>query len=131
ERRSGGVSYPGVKVGRHLKGEGSEMGDYLSRVDIASLESCLASKESRAVRRGAVGKVPSQVTRWPPILAHVQFFGGRVAATPLPYPARMEKGRNRLPVPADAYGPTNSGIRRSLASRPPCRSVTRFRDPRP
>lgn len=31
----------------------------------------------------------------------------------------MEKGRSRLSVTADAYGPTNSGIRRSLASRLP------------
>jgi hypothetical protein len=31
----------------------------------------------------------------------------------------MEKGRSRLPVTADAYGPTNSGVRRSLASRLP------------
>src|SRR4051812_172985 len=34
----------------------------------------------------------------------------------------MEKGRSRLPVTADAYGPTNSGVRRSLASRPPYRT---------
>src|SRR5262249_15057508 len=32
---------------------------------------------------------------------------------------RMEKGRHRLSVTAEAYGLTNSGIRRSLASRPP------------
>jgi hypothetical protein len=31
----------------------------------------------------------------------------------------MEKGRSRLTVTAVANGPTNSGIRRSLASRPP------------
>ena len=31
----------------------------------------------------------------------------------------MEKGRSRLPVTADAYGLTNPGIRRSLASRLP------------
>ena len=58
----GGESPPqgeGGQAGRHLKGEGSEMDDYLSRVDVASLESCLTSKESRAVRRGAVGKVPA------------------------------------------------------------------------
>jgi hypothetical protein len=30
----------------------------LNRVDVVPLESCLTSKESRAVRRGAVGKVP-------------------------------------------------------------------------
>ena len=46
----------GRQVGCHLKGEGSEMDDDLIRVDVASLESCLTSKESRAVRRGAVGK---------------------------------------------------------------------------
>src|SRR4051794_22267302 len=34
----------------------------------------------------------------------------------------MEKGRSRSTVTADAYGPTNSGIRRSLASRPPYRT---------
>jgi hypothetical protein len=33
----------------------------------------------------------------------------------------MEKGRNRLPVTAVAYGLTNPGISRSLASRPPYR----------
>jgi hypothetical protein len=60
-------------VGCHLKGEGSEKDDDLIRVDVASLESCLKSKESRAVRRGAVGKVPAQVTRRPPTLPHVQF----------------------------------------------------------
>jgi len=31
----------------------------------------------------------------------------------------MEKGRHRFSVTADAYGLTNSGISRSLASRPP------------
>ncbi len=34
----------------------------------------------------------------------------------------MEKGRSRLSVTADAYGLTNSGVRRSLASRPPYRT---------
>src|SRR5260370_35770604 len=48
----------GGQVGRPLKGEGSEMDNYLTRVDAAQLESCLRSKDSRAVRRGAVGKVP-------------------------------------------------------------------------
>jgi hypothetical protein len=69
----GGESPPqgeGRQVGRHFKGEGSEMDDYLIRVDVAPLESCLTSKESRAVRRGAVGKVPAQVTRRPPTLLH-------------------------------------------------------------
>ena len=36
------------------------MDNYLNRVDAVSLESCLTSKESRAVRRGAVGKVPAK-----------------------------------------------------------------------
>jgi hypothetical protein len=36
----------------------------------------------------------------------------------------MEKGRSRFSVTADAYGPTNSGISRSLASRPPYRNRT-------
>src|SRR5215475_2943256 len=51
----------GRQVGCHLKGEGSEMDDDLIRVDVASLESCLTSKESRAVRRGAVGKGPREL----------------------------------------------------------------------
>jgi len=34
----------------------------------------------------------------------------------------MEKGRHRFSVTAEAYGLTNSGISRSLASRPPHRS---------
>src|SRR5258707_3968228 len=33
----------------------------------------------------------------------------------------METGRSRSTVTADAYGPTNPGVRRSLASRPPYR----------
>ena len=33
----------------------------------------------------------------------------------------MEKGRYRFSVTAEAYGLTNSGISRSLASRPPYR----------
>src|SRR5262245_38744271 len=66
----------GRQVGRHLKGEGSEMDEYLNRVDVASLESCLTSKESRAVRRGAVGKVPTQVTRRPPTLPPVRSRAG-------------------------------------------------------
>lgn len=35
----------------------------------------------------------------------------------------MEKGRSRSTVTADAYGLTNPGIRRSLASRPPYRTT--------
>jgi hypothetical protein len=35
----------------------------------------------------------------------------------------MEKGRHRFSVTADANGLTNSGISRSLASRPPYRST--------
>ena len=50
---------------------------------------------------------------------HVQFLGEGVAATPPPYPARMEKGCSRLTVTAVANGLTNSGVRHSLASRPP------------
>src|SRR5271157_1244223 len=34
------------------------------------------------------------------------------------------KGRSRLPVTADAYGLTNPGIRRNLASRLPYEEVT-------
>jgi hypothetical protein len=33
----------------------------------------LRSKDSRAVWRGAVGKVPAKVTRWQPTLLHVRF----------------------------------------------------------
>jgi len=50
------------------------MDDCLSRVDVAPPESCLRSKDSRAVRRGAVGEVPAQVTRRPPTLPHVRFL---------------------------------------------------------
>ena len=35
-----------------------------------SLESHVTRKRSRVVRRGAVGKVPVWVTRWPPTLRH-------------------------------------------------------------
>src|SRR3954453_22311249 len=35
----------------------------------------------------------------------------------------MEKGRYRFSVTAEAYGLTNSGISRSLASRPPYRTA--------
>ena len=41
-----------------------------------SLESGLRSKDSRAVRRRVVGKVPIEATRWRPILLHVPFLGG-------------------------------------------------------
>src|SRR5437763_8006899 len=43
-----------------------------------SLESGLRSKDSRAVRRRVVGKVPIEATRWRPILPHVRFGGGRL-----------------------------------------------------
>src|SRR5215831_9083167 len=66
----------GRQVGRRLKGEGSERDNYLNRVDAVSLESCLRSKDSRAVRGGAVGKVPAKVTRWRPTLHPVRFGGG-------------------------------------------------------
>src|SRR5215475_2463507 len=39
-----------------------------------SLESGLRSKDSRAVRRRVVGKVPIAATRWRPILLHVPFL---------------------------------------------------------
>ena len=41
----------------------------------------------------------------------------------------MEKGRHRFSVTADAYGLTYSGISRSLASRPPYRTVVWERSP--
>src|SRR6516162_8971623 len=91
----GGESPPrgeGGQAGRHLKGEGSEMDDYLIRVDVASPESCLTSKESRAVRRGAVGKVPAQVTRRPPTLPHVRFLGGGETAMSPCYPTSRAVG---------------------------------------
>jgi hypothetical protein len=53
------------------------MDDHLSRVEVASPESCLTSKESRAVRRGVAGKVPAQVTRRPSTLLYARFGGGR------------------------------------------------------
>src|SRR5262249_45906424 len=40
------------------------------------LESGLRSKDSRAVRRRAVGKVPIEATRWRPILPQARFGGG-------------------------------------------------------
>src|SRR6516162_6800676 len=58
----------GRQVRRHPKGKGSEMDDHLSRVDVVALESCLTSKESRAVRRGADGKGPARAPRWRPTL---------------------------------------------------------------
>src|SRR5208282_3291568 len=36
---------------------------------------------------------------------------------------RMEKGRNRFTVTAEAYGLTNPGTSRSLASRPPYKAT--------
>ena len=54
------------------------MDNYLTRVVVAPLESCLTSKESRAVRRGAAGKVPAKVTRWRPTLLPVRFGRGRL-----------------------------------------------------
>ena len=50
------------------KGEGCEMHKNLNLSICRQLESCLTSKESRAVRSGAVGKVPAQATRRPPTL---------------------------------------------------------------
>jgi hypothetical protein len=58
----------GRQVDGILKGEGCEMHDDLNRVECRQLESCLTSKESRAVRRGAGGKVLYRVTRWQPTL---------------------------------------------------------------
>src|SRR5262245_45568273 len=50
------------------KGEGCEMHKNLNLSICRRLESCLTSKESRSVWRGAVGKVPIEVTRWRPTL---------------------------------------------------------------
>ena len=47
----------------------------------------MTSKESRSVRRGAVGKVPIEATRWRPTLLHEQFLGGLAGAIPPGYPA--------------------------------------------
>ena len=58
------------------------MDNYLIRVDVAPLESCLTSKESRAVRRGADGKVPVKVTRRPPTLLQVRFGERRLEKYP-------------------------------------------------
>src|SRR4029450_4964472 len=44
-----------------------------------SLESGLRSKESRAVRRRVVGKVPIEATRWRPILLQARFGEGGTA----------------------------------------------------
>ena len=48
---------------------------------------------------------------------HVPFLGEGVAATPPPYPARMEKGCNRLSSDLE------TGISHSLASRLPYSSL--------
>src|SRR5229473_6911536 len=42
------------------------------------LESGWRSKDARAVRRGAIGKVPARATRWWPTLPPVRFGGGDV-----------------------------------------------------
>src|SRR5262245_47887368 len=47
-----------------------------------SLESCLRSKDSRAVRRGAVGKVPAKATRRRPTLPQARFWSRAAGATP-------------------------------------------------
>jgi hypothetical protein len=41
---------------------------------------------SRIVRRGAVGKVSEEATRWRPTLPHVRFLGEGVPAREPPYP---------------------------------------------
>ena len=43
-----------------------------------SLESCLRSKDSRAVRGGADGKVPGRATRRRPTLPQARFGEGRL-----------------------------------------------------
>ena len=52
-----------------------------------SLESDVRSKDSCVVRRGAIGKVPIEVTRWLLTLLHAPFFGGRGTAMCHAYPA--------------------------------------------
>ena len=47
----------------------------------------LRSKDSRAVRRGAVGKVLDGVTRWQPTLLHDQFLEGWAGVIPPGYSA--------------------------------------------
>src|SRR6478672_5489765 len=48
----------GVSLRTMPRGHSSRAAETASVPDIGPLESCLRSKDSRAVRRGAVGKVP-------------------------------------------------------------------------
>jgi len=50
----------------------------------------LRSKDSRAVRRGAVGKVLYRATRRQPTLLHEPFLGEGATATPPSYPTRRK-----------------------------------------
>jgi len=61
-----------------------------------SLESGLRSKDSRAVRRRVVGKVPSEATRWRPILPHARFYGEGVIVISSPYPTNYLSPRGNL-----------------------------------
>src|ERR1043165_8786442 len=51
-----------------------------------SLASDVTRKRSSVVLRGAVGKVPTEVTRWPPTLPHARFRGGESVVRHLPIP---------------------------------------------
>ena len=68
----------------------------------------MTSKESRSVRRGTVGKVPIEATRWRSTLLHEQFLGGWAGAIPPGYPAGEETylclfiWQRALPLPTKA-----------------------------
>src|SRR5262245_56895178 len=102
------------------------------------LESGLRSKDSRAVRRGAIGKVPERATRWWPTLPHVSFLGGWTGAIPPGYPApgpidpnpffRVSRARGRC-CPSSAS--TDSYPPHTLLSLPGVSPSANPRQPRP
>ena len=59
--------------------------------DIDHRKADLRSKDSRAVWRGAVGKVLTGVTRWQPTLPHDAFLGGGAAVIAPCYPRRPDE----------------------------------------
>jgi hypothetical protein len=69
----GGMSEP-VRYARC--GRPKQVTSSVEAVRYTPLESGLRSKDLRAVRRGAVGKVPGWATRWPLTLRYVRFSTG-------------------------------------------------------
>src|SRR2546427_87403 len=68
------------------------------------LESGLRSKDSRAVRRGAVGKVPERATRRRSTLPHVSFLGGWTGAIPSGYPTPTVQRSPRVRIDSSVAG---------------------------